>query len=292
MNTKEATARVVDPFEGRDEEALFKIFTTTVQDHPFPIEAHPPLQIRGMGLCICLAGETELSIELKRYTVHKGELFIVLPGVVVQPISRSDDFVGYVLVLKPERIAGIASSAGLQFYLTVRDNPRIVLHDGDLQALLELCDLIKKKLPCTEHPYYREIIEHLILTLFYEISAICHRGQQVRRETHRRQDELFEKFLYLVATHHRTRRSLNFYAEQMCLTPKYLSSIVKQASGESATDWIIRMVIHNAQALLENSKLTIQQVADYLNFPTPSFFGQYFKKHVGMTPKEYRLSKR
>jgi len=51
-------------------------------------------------------------------------------------------------------------------------------------------------------------------------------------------------------------------------------------------------VIRNAQALLENSQLTVQQVADYLNFPTPSFFGQYFKKHVGMTPKEYRLSKR
>lgn len=75
-------------------------------------------------------------------------------------------------------------------------------------------------------------------------------------------------------------------------TPKYLSSIIKQASGESATEWIIHTVIRNAQALLENSQLTVQQVADYLNFPTPSFFGQYFKKHVGMTPKEYRLSKR
>ena len=59
-----------------------------------------------------------------------------------------------------------------------------------------------------------------------------------------------------------------------------------------ATEWIIHTVIRNAQALLENSQLTVQQVADYLNFPTPSFFGQYFKKHVGMTPKEYRLSKR
>ncbi|MFQ9505336.1 MAG: helix-turn-helix domain-containing protein [Alistipes indistinctus] len=114
----------------------------------------------------------------------------------------------------------------------------------------------------------------------------------MRQKARRRQEELFEKFLYLVATHYRTQRSLNFYAEQMCLTPKYLSSIIKQASGESATEWIIHTVIRNAQALLENSQLTVQQVADYLNFPTPSFFGQYFKKHVGMTPKEYRLSKR
>ena len=256
------------------------------------MEALAPHQIRGMGLCICLAGEVRISIDLKHYTVHKGEMFIILPGVVIQPIGRSDDFVGYVLGLKPDRVAEIDSSVGLKFYLTVLDNPCLALHDGDLQTLLELCDLIKKKLQRTGHPYHREVVEHLILTLFYEISAICHRGQPLRQKARRRQEELFEKFLYLVATHYRTQRSLNFYAEQMCLTPKYLSSIIKQASGESATEWIIHTVIRNAQALLENSQLTVQQVADYLNFPTPSFFGQYFKKHVGMTPKEYRLSKR
>lgn len=292
MNVKETAAKILDPFEGQDEESLFKIFTATAQDHPLPMEALAPHQIRGMGLCICLAGEVRISIDLKHYTVHKGEMFIILPGVVIQPIGRSDDFVGYVLGLKPDRVVEIDSSVGLQFYLTVRDNPCLALHDGDLQTLLELCDLIKKKLQRTGHPYHREVVEHLILTLFYEISAICHRGQPLRQKARRRQEELFEKFLYLVATHYRTQRSLNFYAEQMCLTPKYLSSIIKQASGESATEWIIHTVIRNAQALLENSQLTVQQVADYLNFPTPSFFGQYFKKHVGMTPKEYRLSKR
>ena len=113
---------------------------------------------------------------------------------------------------------------------------------------------------CTGHPYHREVVEHLILTLFYEISAICHRGQPLRQKARRRQEELFEKFLYLVATHYRTQRSLNFYAEQMCLTPKYLSSIIKQASGESATEWIIHTVIRNAQALLENSQLTLSLI--------------------------------
>ena len=111
-----------------------------------PMEALAPHQIRGMGLCICLAGEVRISIDLKHYTVHKGEMFIILPRVVIQPIGRSDDFVGYVLGLKPDRVAEIDSSVGLQFYLTVRDNPCLALHDGDLQTLLELCDLIKKEI--------------------------------------------------------------------------------------------------------------------------------------------------
>ena len=77
------------------------------------MEALAPHQIRGMGLCICLAGEVRISIDLKHYTVHKGEMFIILPGVVIQPIGRSDDFVGYVLGLKPDRVAEIDSSVGL-----------------------------------------------------------------------------------------------------------------------------------------------------------------------------------
>lgn len=113
MNVKETAAKILDPFEGQDEESLFKIFTATAQDHPLPMEALAPHQIRGMGLCICLAGEVRISIDLKHYTVHKGEMFIILPGVVIQPIGRSDDFVGYVLGLKPDRVAEIDSSVGL-----------------------------------------------------------------------------------------------------------------------------------------------------------------------------------
>ncbi|MFQ9505337.1 MAG: hypothetical protein ACLR1G_16920 [Alistipes indistinctus] len=80
MNVKETAAKILDPFEGQDEEALFKIFTATAQDHPLPMEALAPHQIQGMGLCICLAGEVRISIDLKHYAVHKGKCLLSCPG--------------------------------------------------------------------------------------------------------------------------------------------------------------------------------------------------------------------
>lgn len=287
---KEHTVKMVDSFEGHDDEMVFESFEATAEN-PVPSEIYVmPQKIHGMGVCICKEGESMISIDKKQYRIGKHNMVIFLPGSVVQPISRSDDFVGYCLMLKVDRVIDLDPSAGVQLYLTVRDHPWASLTDQDMQSLFETCDLIKKKMKIVDHPYYREIIANLILNLVYEIGAIMQRGKKIEhRKARGRQEELFEKFLYLVATHYRMHRDIGFYAEQMCLTPKYLSSIVKQVSGSSATECIIRSVIRNAKALLETSQLTVQQIADYLNFPTPSFFGQYFKKHVGMTPKEYRM---
>ena len=83
-------------------------------------------------------------------------------------------------------------------------------------------------------------------------------------------------------------RSIGFYAERLCLTPKYLSQVVHAVSGRHAGEWIRDYVILEAKALLKSGQYTTQQVADMLNFPNQSFFGVYFKKAVGCSPKAYR----
>lgn len=72
------------------------------------------------------------------------------------------------------------------------------------------------------------------------------------------------------------------------ITPRYFSAIIKEKTGDSALQWIVRMVITEAKQLLEESDLSIKEIADQLNFPTQSFFGKYFKQYVGVSPKEYR----
>lgn len=91
-----------------------------------------------------------------------------------------------------------------------------------------------------------------------------------------------------IQKHYKTERSVNFYANKLFLTAKYLSKVVQENSGKTATNWIDDYVILEAKALLNSSKLTIQQISDELNFPSQSFFGKYFKRKVGMSPKEYR----
>lgn len=83
---------------------------------------------------------------------------------------------------------------------------------------------------------------------------------------------------------------MGFYAEKLHITPKYLSTVIKQNTGKSVNDWIDDYVILEAKALLKSSRMTIQQISDELNFVDQSAFGKYFKRIEGMSPKDYKNS--
>ena len=101
---------------------------------------------------------------------------------------------------------------------------------------------------------------------------------------------LFERFLALVAQHHTSERGMAFYADKLCLTPKYLSKLIKQVSGRSAPDWIDSFVITEAKNMLRYSEIPIKEIVYRLNFPNQSVFYKFFKAHAGMTPSDYRNS--
>ena len=104
------------------------------------------------------------------------------------------------------------------------------------------------------------------------------------------QNRIADRFIRLVQEHFRTERFLDFYATKLDITPKHLSRTIKQQTGTSAVDWINRFVILEAKVMLRSSNLNIQQIAEELNFPSQSFFGKYFKKATGISPKDYRNS--
>ena len=88
--------------------------------------------------------------------------------------------------------------------------------------------------------------------------------------------------------HSKHERSVNFYADKLCLTPHYLSSVIRETSGQTVMQWINQAVILEAKVLLKHSNLLVFQISDELNFPNPSFFSKFFKRMTGMTPAEYQ----
>ena len=112
----------------------------------------------------------------------------------------------------------------------------------------------------------------------------------IEEQVYSRQDTIFRKFMFSLAKNCKEHREVSFYAEEQCLTPRYFSSVVREISGAHAIRWIHRAVLTEAKKLLADRRLTVQQVADELNFANPSFFGQFFKIYTGMTPNAYRVS--
>lgn len=105
---------------------------------------------------------------------------------------------------------------------------------------------------------------------------------------HNRAESYFREFTQLLGEHYRRERSVGFYARQLCITPKYLTTLIKHISGKSVSDWIDSYVTLEAKTLLKYSNMSVQEIAYYLNFPNQSFFGSYFKRNTGMSPSQYK----
>ena len=125
--------------------------------------------------------------------------------------------------------------------------------------------------------------------LFSTISATCSNGSlnSVRRTT-RRATSFFRDFLELLSSTYPKPRNVAYYADKLCLTPKYLSTVCREACGSTASEIINRYVVRDVQYLLRQRGKSIKEICNELEFPNLSFFGRYVKKHLGLSPKAYR----
>lgn len=136
-----------------------------------------------------------------------------------------------------------------------------------------------------------EVIKGLALALSHTILSMVksYPGQnQLTEKDAPRAQQLFDKFMTLLQAYHDKERSLQFYTEKMFLTPKYVSSMIKNYSGKAALEWINEYVILEAKMMLRYTSMSVQEIAYALNFPTQSAFGKYFKQQVCVSPKQYR----
>lgn len=138
----------------------------------------------------------------------------------------------------------------------------------------------------------QSILEGLIQSLVSKLNSIIHRFQNNKQDfpAKKRNEEIFESFIELLTQSEAIGRNLAYYAEKIGITPNYLSKLVKEYTGRTAVEWIDEYVIFEAKTMIKHTKYTIQEIAYKLKFPSPSFFGKYFKRLTGMSPKQYKLS--
>ena len=142
-----------------------------------------------------------------------------------------------------------------------------------------------------EPTFRREAIRHLLASLLYYIEYIAQSNMLMNPVRLTRQEDIFQRFISLVNACSKKERNVNFYADKLCLTPRYLNTVVRQASQQTVMDWINQSIILEAKILLKHGNRLVYQISDELNFPNPSFFCKFFKRMTGMTPHEYQNSK-
>ena len=237
---------------------------------------------------ICISGHMKLSINLTEYTIQAPVIFSMMPDKIIQVTDVSDDFSARFILLSSAFLSSLLTgpSERLPMYLAVNSNPMLPLNKEDLEGALEYYHLYQKEIRKKKNPYRLEAIKHLLQAGFYG-SSYHYREHPVQMDK-TKHEILTEEFLNLVNRHYREEREVGFYADKLHLTPKYLSKVIKEKSSKSANNWVDEHVVLEAKALLKSTNMTVQQISDHLHFPSQSFFGKYFKRRTGVSPKEFR----
>ena len=272
------------------ENALFTYIDSTEYDSLIN-PGNLPHALRRGGIFICLGGEGDVIIDENKYHLSRNTMCVAFPGTIIQAFDTEEDFESYTLAIDIDFLRELNIPSANSIHISMRENPCVVLTDEELQSIMEICKMMHRKDSRTQHPYHQQINVLTLTLLCFELAGIYLRDIPVKRQPCTRQDMIFRRFMTLLATDITTSREVKYYADKLCISPKYLTIVTRQMSSRSASDWITRSAILNAKAKLATTNLTVQQISDQLNFPNPSFFGQYFLRHTGMTPKEYRRSK-
>ena len=261
---------------------LDKPLIMSVFEYPFKVDVTVAI--------ICIKGTMEGVINLKPYTTNGACLIIILPGQIMEYKFISEDFEGLFLIMSSKFTDSLMPNAQDRFplHLFVRDNPAISLDEEALQGMIDYFEMLKRVFQIKEHPYRMDVARHLTLAFFYGAGVYFHNiaNNDNRNKTHH--EILVEKFLHLVQSHYKEQRGLEFYAGKLCVTPKHLSKVIKATSNKTANEWIDDHVALEAKALLKSTNMTVEQISDELNFPSQSFFGKYFKRVTGMSPRDYK----
>ena len=269
---------------------LFTFIPSNEYDEVIDIDNLPHVLSCG-GIFVCLDGEGYVIINENKYLLRKNTICIAFPGTIIQAFHREKDFRSYTLAIDIDFLRELNIPAAESIHLMMRENPCITLSQSQLSNIMQVCEMMHRKDDRCDHPYRQQINFHMLTVLCYELAGIYAHDMPVRREPCSRPDMLFRRFMSLLATDITTSREVQYYANKLDITSKYLTVITRQVSGRNANEWITRSVLLNAKALLSTTQLSIQEISARLNFPNPSFFGQYFLRHTQMTPKEFRRSR-
>lgn len=251
-----------------------------------------PVKLSFTIVIFCLSGQMSVQINLQNFELHSNDVLIVQEGAIGEYLGISDDAKIAVMAFSSEYFhptLHVEAAMSLQRRLYV--SPLYHLTPEAMEESMTIYRLMKSKVAESDNPFRKGALLGYIQVLTfnsYKYLLATESDCQKLSGKSSRQQEIYTQFINEVQKNYRKERSVMYYADVLCVTPKYLSQVVHKASGRFAGDWIADFVILEAKALLKSGKYTIQQVADMLNFANQSFFGKYFKEKVGCSPSAYQ----
>ena len=232
------------------------------------------------------------------YHMTEARLILILKGCVEVNLNLEDQYIeqGHVLLLPADSIMKLKECSDDLEVIAFIIREKLLIDESlvfptspkDFQQLLKMTYLTWDLAQHT--PFRKDVVLPIVQAIVVNIQCIYKEMNATTvTDVAARQQQLFQNFKHLVQQYCELHRNIPFYAEQLHITPHYLSAVIKETSGQSVMFWINRSIILRAKVLLNTKGMMIYEIADRLNFTSPSAFHNFFKRITGLTPKEYQM---
>ena len=245
-----------------------------------------PTLLPEMRILVIKRGWTHVTLNMIEHRFEQGDLVYLGPNGIIQFHDASPDVQALGISMSNEVLQlAIGNSIPQAFDGHLRDF-HLHLQQDEVNYYDGLHDLLSRYF--REEGYSSQVTLHLVGALLWFVNNLWCRQEQSYRASQTRDQQMFTDFIQLVAQHAPEHHTIEFYASRLCLTPRYLSTIVKQVSGKSAKQWIDDALVTRIKIDLLHTDKPVSTIGDEMNFPNPSFFAKFFKRMTGMTPRDYQ----
>ncbi len=258
----------------------------------FPKILCKPFLMNYVGLIVCEKGYFCFDVDKKKFTARAGETVFLSEGNNFSIGELSDDLRVSILFYHIDPIREILGSSIVAMYLytTLTPEPCYVWTSGEESDLARYIALLGRHRKSAQNPFDNHECKLLLLALTYRLCSIYSRRIIEEKNVAGHKIDTFIKLIQLIEKYYMQERGVAFYADKLCLSPKYLSALSKSVCGYTVQELVFRAIIRKSIFWLKNTNKSVQEISDDLNFPNASFFGTFFKKQTGLAPSYYRIS--
>ena len=264
------------------------LLTEHNNEAPMPTE---PRKMNFILIGLCTNGTIEYQLDTQRQVITPGDILIVSERHIVDHYQPSPDMEGLCIIMSVNFFHEIIKNVRdvNTLFLFARNHPVISLTPKEQEAFKEYFHVIQQKIGDESNLFRKDLVRTLLLAMFYDVGNIIYRVKE-NDKPKTRAEVIFANFIKMVEANFRKERRVKWYSQQLCITPKYLTEMVKAASKRTPNEWLDNYTLMELRVMLKTSPKSIKEIAEELNFPNQSFMGKYFKLHVGITPSQYRKS--
>ncbi len=250
-------------------------------------------KLENFTLLFIQQGSAQVELDFRTYDLHPDHHIGLAAGLHFQCLKASPDFTVSYITFVRDILLEITTYFDPSFFAFLKQYP-ISLHlpkervEGNRRMMEFIYHIYMEREHTFRVQIFKNCLQNFLMDIYDKTKAqFLHRNATNTT----RQEELLEKFVALIFQHSSTHRDVQFYADQLCITTRYLSSIIQNLTGHTPKEHIDTRCIQEIKMLLRTTNKTMQEITFELRFPDQSFFSRYFKKHTGLTPVEYRLQK-